>query len=43
MYKQGLVDKSDFATALRGHQDAVNATKSEMRKKVKKLRVKKSS
>jgi len=30
-YKEGLVSKEDFATALRGHQAAVNAAKSSQR------------
>ncbi len=30
-YKDGLVSKADFATALRGHQAAVDATKSPQR------------
>ena len=31
MHEKGLVDKNDFATAHRGHQDAVDAAKSPQR------------
>eukprot|EP00984_Skeletonema_dohrnii_P013406 scaffold5549_cov79-Skeletonema_dohrnii-CCMP3373.AAC.9 len=37
MYKSGYVSKEDFASALRGHQAAVDATKSPQREEAEKL------
>ena len=36
-FLKGFVSKEDYETALRGHQAAVDATKSEQREKVSKL------
>ena len=38
LYKDGFVSKEDFATALRGHQAAVDATKSPQREEAERLR-----
>jgi hypothetical protein len=39
-FGEGLVSKEDFAAALRGHQAAVDATKSPQREEAEAMRVK---
>jgi len=39
LFKYGLVSKGDFALALRGHQAAVDATKSPQRKAAEEMQI----
>jgi len=39
-YREGLVSKEDYASALRGHQTAVDATKSSQRDEAEAARIK---